>query len=62
MDFGLPPEVNSGCMYTGPGSVPMLAVAATPFSCARLGKVDALGSLGKGILNPLGVGIVARRV
>jgi hypothetical protein len=50
MDFGLLPEVNSGCIYTGPGSGPMLAIAATPLMCARLGE------------NPLGVGIVARRV
>jgi PPE-repeat protein len=29
MDFGaLPPEINSGLMYSGPGSVPMLAAAA----------------------------------
>jgi PPE-repeat protein len=29
MDFGmLPPEVNSGLMYTGPGAAPMLAAAA----------------------------------
>jgi PPE-repeat protein len=29
MDFGLlPPEVNSGLMYTGPGAGPMLAAAA----------------------------------
>ena len=29
MDFGgLPPEVNSGRMYAGPGSGPMLAAAA----------------------------------
>ncbi|WP_326498481.1 PPE family protein [Mycobacterium sp. Aquia_216] len=29
MDFGgLPPEVNSGRMYTGPGAAPMLAAAA----------------------------------
>src|ERR1700722_7542747 len=29
MDFGaLPPEINSGRMYSGPGSVPMLAAAA----------------------------------
>ncbi|UQX09760.1 PPE family protein [Candidatus Mycobacterium methanotrophicum] len=29
MDFGLlPPEINSGRMYTGPGSAPMLAAAA----------------------------------
>jgi PPE-repeat protein len=30
MDFGLlPPEINSGRMYTGPGSGPMLAAAAS---------------------------------
>ncbi|CQD07931.1 PPE family protein [Mycobacterium lentiflavum] len=30
MDFGLlPPEVNSGLMYTGPGAGPMLAAAAS---------------------------------
>ncbi|MEZ0349789.1 PPE family protein [Mycobacterium sp. pR1184] len=30
MDFGLlPPEINSGLMYTGPGSGPMLAAAAS---------------------------------
>jgi PPE-repeat protein len=30
MDFGLlPPEINSGRMYTGPGSAPMLGAAAT---------------------------------
>jgi PPE-repeat protein len=29
MDFGaLPPEINSGLMYFGPGSEPMLAAAA----------------------------------
>ena len=29
MDFGaLPPEVNSGRMYAGPGSGPMVAAAA----------------------------------
>lgn len=29
MDFGvLPPEINSGRMYAGPGSGPMLAAAA----------------------------------
>ena len=29
MDFGaLPPEINSGRMYSGPGSAPMLAAAA----------------------------------
>ncbi len=29
MDFGaLPPEINSGRMYSGPGSGPMLAAAA----------------------------------
>ncbi len=29
MDFGaLPPEINSGRMYCGPGSGPMLAAAA----------------------------------
>ncbi len=29
MDFAfLPPEVNSGRMYTGPGAGPMLAAAA----------------------------------
>ena len=29
MDFALlPPEINSGRMYTGPGSGPMLAAAA----------------------------------
>jgi PPE-repeat protein len=29
MDFGaLPPEINSGRMYTGPGSAPMMAAAA----------------------------------
>ncbi|HEU0191955.1 MAG TPA: PPE domain-containing protein, partial [Mycobacterium sp.] len=29
MDFGvLPPEVNSGRMYAGPGSGPMMAAAA----------------------------------
>ncbi|WP_264069201.1 PPE family protein, partial [Mycolicibacter terrae] len=28
MDFGmLPPEVNSGRMYVGPGSSPMMAAA-----------------------------------
>ncbi|MGH3969437.1 MAG: PPE family protein, partial [Mycobacterium sp.] len=28
MDFGaLPPEINSGLMYTGPGSGPMMAAA-----------------------------------
>ena len=28
MDFGIyPPEINSGRMYTGPGSGPMLAAA-----------------------------------
>ena len=28
MDFGfLPPEINSGRMYTGPGAGPMLAAA-----------------------------------
>ncbi|MGF2943571.1 PPE family protein [Mycobacterium sp. Lab-001] len=30
MDFGsLPPEINSGLMYTGPGAAPLLAAAAT---------------------------------
>ncbi|HYX99496.1 MAG TPA: PPE domain-containing protein, partial [Mycobacterium sp.] len=30
MDFAtLPPEVNSGLMYTGPGSGPMIAAAAS---------------------------------
>ncbi|MEY8015084.1 PPE family protein [Mycobacterium servetii] len=30
MDFGsLPPEINSGLMYTGPGSAPLLAAAAS---------------------------------
>ena len=30
MDFAvLPPEVNSGLMYTGPGSAPMTAAAAS---------------------------------
>ncbi len=29
MDFGaLPPEINSGLMYSGPGSEPMLAASA----------------------------------
>lgn len=29
MDFGaLPPEVNSGRMYTGPGSTPMVSAAS----------------------------------
>src|ERR1700752_5268121 len=30
MDFAaLPPEVNSGLMYTGPGTAPMMAAAAS---------------------------------
>ncbi|TXI57970.1 PPE family protein [Mycolicibacter arupensis] len=37
MDFGaLPPEVNSGRMYTGPGSAPMMA-AATAWDAAAAG-------------------------
>src|SRR6516162_7785597 len=32
LDFGaLPPEINSGRMYVGPGSGPMLAAAAAPY-------------------------------
>jgi hypothetical protein len=62
MDFGLLPEVNSGCIYTGPGPGPMLAIAARPLVCARLGEVGSGGALGKGNLNPLSVGVVARRV
>ena len=40
MDFAiLPPEINSGRMYAGPGSGPMLAAAA-----ARDGLASELGS------------------
>jgi PPE-repeat protein len=29
LEYGaLPPEINSGLMYTGPGSAPMLAASA----------------------------------
>jgi PPE-repeat protein len=44
MDFGaLPPEVNSGLMYTGPGSGPMLAAAA-----AWVDLADELGTAASG--------------
>jgi hypothetical protein len=58
MDFGLLPEVNSGCIYTGPASGPTLAIAATPLVCARLGEVGSRAA----VVNPLGLGVVARRV
>ncbi len=42
MDFAaLPPEVNSGLMYTGPGSAPMMAAAA---SWDDLASRDVFGS------------------
>lgn len=43
MDFGvLPPEINSGRMYAGPGSGPMMAAAAAWDSlAAELGLAAA---------------------
>jgi len=44
MDFcGLPPEVNSGLMYTGPGAGPMLAAAAGWHSVAAELEYTASG-------------------
>jgi PPE-repeat protein len=53
MDFALRcPEVNSGLMYTGPGSGPMLAVAAARYlwwlqaSAAQAGTAGIQPQLG----------------
>ncbi|MCV7123379.1 PPE family protein [Mycobacterium lacus] len=52
MDFGgLPPEVNSGRMYTGPGSGPMMAAAsawddlASELTCAAAGIDSVISEL-----------------
>lgn len=44
MDFGaLPPEVNSGRMYCGPGSAPMVAAASAWNGLAAELSVAAVG-------------------
>lgn len=43
LDFGaLPPEINSGRMYAGPGSGPMMAAAAA-HPVAALGSAASIG-------------------
>lgn len=45
MDFGaLPPEVNSGRMYCGPGSAPMVAAASAWNGLAAELSVAAVGT------------------
>jgi PPE-repeat protein len=68
MDFGaLPPEINSGRMYSGPGSAPLLAAAAQaagdaasamagPVAGALDGSLGSLGALGNSVSASMGNG------
>src|ERR1700760_1934644 len=52
MDFAaLPPEINSGLMYSGPGSAPMMTAAASWDNLA-LEMYSAASDYGSGVANP----------
>ncbi|MGH3552909.1 MAG: PPE family protein, partial [Mycobacterium sp.] len=66
MDFGaLPPEINSGRMYSGPGSGPMLAAAAawdglgSELSSAAASYSSVLSGLASGWMGPAAMSMAA---